>query len=855
MSAQRRLFRRLAVAATTAALVAAGIAVVHRDRSAEAPATTATVAAGTPSATRAPGGPNPAAPANAPAKANTAAPVGSAKARPKPSRDRAVADARAVVRRHGKAVRAAKGETYQPRGVLLDADGARHVRFDRTHRGLPVLGGDYVVHHNPDGSFRTATVAQSAPISAGTEPAVNAAAATATAVRAFAGKHRTATPRLVIDARQGPPVLAWRVVVEGTGPDGKQRILNVIIDAVGGKVRRSFDDIKAAEAGTGKSLHAGEVPLSTTKRPDGSYELTDPARGGGQTRDGRDAVNPDPNDSEPFTDADNAWGSGESTDRATAAVDVHYGMAQAWDYFKEKHGRAGIHDDGKGLVALVHMADANAGWYPYCRCVKFGDGDRFSQPFTSLDIVAHEMAHGVTDATAALEYSGESGGLNEATSDIFGTLAEFHANNPADPPDYLVGEKLDIRGGSVPLRYLDDPARDGGSSSCFRPGIGDRDVHYSSGVANRFFHALAAGDGTTYQSTDPHCGVRRPVTGIGNDKAGQIWYRALTTYMVSNTDYAGARQATLNAAIDLFGADSTEYRTVDAAWQFVRVDSSGHVPEEPVVQSPGMQHGMVGDAVRLQIRAVDAQRDPLTFTARNLPPGLSISDSGLISGTPTAEAWEMVEVTVTDPAGHTGWVEFLWQVAGPPVVRNPGDQTQEVGQSVSMTIEAQDELSSMLTYAATGLPDGVSISARSGFISGSPTTVGNWRTSVTVTDATQLSTTVSFQWTITAAQVPDVPTDVVATRSSTRVLIRWKPPAKSPANPVTGYELTTEPGETVTLDSGTRSQLVNGLDRNVTYTFSIRAVNAAGRGPAVTVRLPAPPAPPAPAPARSAPTR
>ena len=105
------------------------------------------------------------------------------------------------------------------------------------------------------------------------------------------------------------------------------------------------------------------------------------------------------------------------------------------------------------------------------------------------------MSHGVTATTAGLNYSGESGGLNEATSDIFGTAVEFYANNATDVGDYLIGEKIDINGDGTPLRYMDKPSKDGGSTDSWSSSVGNLDVHYSSGPANHFFYLLSEGSG------------------------------------------------------------------------------------------------------------------------------------------------------------------------------------------------------------------------------------------------------------------------------------------------------------------------------------------------------------------------
>jgi Zn-dependent metalloprotease len=206
----------------------------------------------------------------------------------------------------------------------------------------------------------------------------------------------------------------------------------------------------------------------------------------------------------------------------------------------------------------------------------YGDGDGTQLgPLVSLDVAGHEMSHGVTSKTAALTYSGESGGLNEATSDIFGTLVEFYAGNSSDTGDYLIGEKIVRSGfGRDALRYMDKPSKDGSSADSWSSSVGNLDVHYSSGPANHFFYLLSEGsgaktiNGVSYNSPTSNGST---VTGIGRAKAVQIWYKALTTYMTSTTNYKGARTATLSAASALYGASSTEYAAVNAAWAAVNV--------------------------------------------------------------------------------------------------------------------------------------------------------------------------------------------------------------------------------------------------------------------------------------------
>ncbi|MYR83520.1 peptidase M4 family protein, partial [Streptomyces sp. SID685] len=149
------------------------------------------------------------------------------------------------------------------------------------------------------------------------------------------------------------------------------------------------------------------------------------------------------------------------------------------------------------------------------------------------------------------------------------------ANNASDKGDYLIGEKIDINGDGTPLRYMDQPSKDGASADYWSSDVGDLDVHYSSGVANHFFYLLSEGSGAKTingVSYDSPTYDGSTVTGISRAKALQIWYKALTEYFTSTTDYAAARQGTLQAAADLYGSASDEYNAVAAAWSAVNVN-------------------------------------------------------------------------------------------------------------------------------------------------------------------------------------------------------------------------------------------------------------------------------------------
>ena len=202
-------------------------------------------------------------------------------------------------------------------------------------------------------------------------------------------------------------------------------------------------------------MYSGNVTIGTGGSA-GAYTMTDPTRGGNNTTDLRGATS---GTGTTFTDADNVWGNGATRDRAIAGVDAHYGAQVTFDYYKNVLGRNGIFSNGTGVRSRVHYGNAyiNAFWDG--TQMTYGDGSGNAKPLTEIDVAGHEMSHGVTENTANLTYSGESGGLNEATSDIFGTMVEFYANNASDVGDYLIGEKININGNGTPLRYMDKPSR------------------------------------------------------------------------------------------------------------------------------------------------------------------------------------------------------------------------------------------------------------------------------------------------------------------------------------------------------------------------------------------------------------
>lgn len=262
----------------------------------------------------------------------------------------------------------------------------------------------------------------------------------------------------------------------------------------------------------------------------------------------------------------------------TMAADILYAFQKSWDYFLNVHSKAGVSQDRKKMRLSVKKTCNNASFAPYAvtysghilydqettlrfsSCKYDGSTEQGEyKHYGTLDIVGHEFAHGITHFGPGLIYQGESGGINEATSDIFGTMIEFYANAPEDEPDYTIAEKVKF------LRYMYEPSLDQKSVDYWSNDVGYLSVHYSSGIGNHFFYLLAEG-------SNPENGPASPtynneiLTGIGNEAAADIWYDALMQCMLPTTDYCHARACTIRHAPEVYK------QKVRRAWDAVNVN-------------------------------------------------------------------------------------------------------------------------------------------------------------------------------------------------------------------------------------------------------------------------------------------
>lgn len=249
-----------------------------------------------------------------------------------------------------------------------------------------------------------------------------------------------------------------------------------------------------------------------------------------------------------------------------AAVDAHFYAGVVYDYYKKTFNRNSYDNNGAALKSTVHYDQNydNAFWDGTEMVYGDGDGTMFTALSGGIDVIGHELTHAVTERTSNLTYQDEPGALNEAISDIFGTLIEF--SYKGNKGNYDIGE--DVYTPNIPgdaLRSMSDPTKYGDPDNYTDRYTGTDDnggVHTNSGIINKAAYLLAEG-GTSYGVTVP---------GIGRDKLGKIYYRANTTYFTESTTFSQARAALMQAAADLYGSTSAEVNAVTLAYDAVGVE-------------------------------------------------------------------------------------------------------------------------------------------------------------------------------------------------------------------------------------------------------------------------------------------
>lgn len=439
------------------------------------------------------------------------------------------------------------------------APGRHHERFQQAVNGVPVWATTLTRQSDESGvAISIFGELHEGLESVQTDPQISAEAAryiVASDARIELGPVRAPLYVLVTDT--GPRLV---YVVRAALPDLK--ICQYFIDAVSGSIVEKRDDVKRQSVGAGSGVFGGEKKISTTLRG-GTYVAADalrpPVLDTFNMRGNILMVDRFLNGLRPLvasdyaSDSDNRW-----TD--PAVVDAHVHSGWTYDYLFKRFGRLGLDNRNLPIINIVHPAAFNDvfvygdvvldylinAFYAGDGVMVYGDGlpagltfggQSFDPLSGALDVIAHELTHGVTDYTSQLEYRGEAGALNEAFSDMLGASVEFYFQQPGTArgqADYLIAE---------------DVVRPRGIRSLSNPDLFGQPDHYS-----RF--------------------VRTHVTGVGavnREQIEKVFYRAFTSMLPANARFTTARAATIQAARDLYGAGSAAERAVTEAWTAVGV--------------------------------------------------------------------------------------------------------------------------------------------------------------------------------------------------------------------------------------------------------------------------------------------
>jgi len=556
---------------------------------------------------------------------------------------------------------------------IVSNSGIQYAAYERTYRGLPVRGGDFVIVTSKAGAVLNTSVAQTRKVDlASISPKISADRAAATSKGRLSTVSSVGKPKLVV-WQKGTSHLAWETLVTGTAK-GEPSRQSVYVDAASGKVLGSKEHVVS---GDGTAAYSGPNPLHIDTSLSGStYSMKDP--------NAPTLVCQNSTGNATFTGTDDLWGNGDATNRETGCVDGLYAAETERKMLSSWLGRSGMDGSGGWVPLRVGLNDVNA-YYDGTQ-VQIGHTQSGGKWISSMDVVAHEYGHGIDDRTPG----GISGnGTQEFVADTFGAMTEFYANQGSayDPPDYLVGEEINLVG-QGPIRNMYNPSAVG-DPNCYSSSIPSTEVHAAAGPGNHWFYLLAEGTNPTNgQPTSTTCNGTS-ITGIGIQKAGRIMYNAMLM-KTSTSSYLKYRTWTLTAAKNLHGTSTcSEFNVVKAAWNAVNVPaqtgdptctpSSGTV----TVNNPGSKSGTVGTAISSFTVTASGGTTPYTWSATGLPAGITIgSSTGTVSGTPTTAGTYSVTVTARDAANVTGSASFTFTVSGTgggctaaQKIGNPGFET------------------------------------------------------------------------------------------------------------------------------------------------------------------------------------
>lgn len=485
------------------------------------------------------------------------------------------------------------------KGILINSQkdflGFEHIRYQQEYNNIPVEGAIYIAHV-ANGKVRSENGKwiEAFPAGLASTAGIGTAAALQAAMDDFGAtiykwqipeeeefiknesNNSSASflpkPKLTYYAGENDILpenlrLAYKLDVYAAEPLARKVYF---IDAINGKVLGKRDLIHTTDVnGTAITGYSGSEPI-TTDSYSGSFRLRETVRGNGiQTYNLRKGTNY--NKAVDFTDADNTWNN-VNVNLDQYATDAHWGAEKTYDYYQLFFNRNSIDNNGFLIKSYVHYSRNyfNAFWDG--SRMTYGDGSSTDnyKPLTALDVCGHEITHGLTSFTANLNYSNESGAMNEGFSDIFGTSIEFYAR--PSKADWLIGgDFYTLRDMSNPKAYQQPDTYQG---TYWYTGTSDNGgVHTNSGVLNYWFYLLTHGATGTNDK-----GTAYDVTGIGIHDAAAITYKTLTEYLIPSSQYGDARRLSIKAAEVLYGVGSTQVTQTINAWNAVGVIETAPPP-------------------------------------------------------------------------------------------------------------------------------------------------------------------------------------------------------------------------------------------------------------------------------------
>ncbi|MGZ3863505.1 MAG: M4 family metallopeptidase [Bacteroidia bacterium] len=471
--------------------------------------------------------------------------------------------------------------TLIPYKVEKDQLGFTHTRYKQYVNGIEVEGTQ-VISHCKDGKVTIANGDYYQNFSAKITPSITEAAALQHALnKVNAKKYMWEDESMVKLMEESFKPVGQLVFVHKKGADysaSNMRLAykfniyaqkplyraNVFVDANTGEILDEQNLIcTVTVVGTADTKYSGTVTMSCDNNA-GTYRLRETGRGNGINT--YNLSNSTTYSNTDFTNASSSW---TSTGNDQAATDAHWGAEMTYDYYKQTHNRNSINNAGYALNSYVHydINYANAFWDGTRMTYGDGDGTQFDI-MTALDVCGHEITHGLVSNTANLG-SGEAGALNEGFADIFGTTIERFARPTQN--DWIMG--ADIMPSHTGIRDMSQP-KNLGQPNTYQ-GINwdpNGEVHTNDGPAIYWYYLLCQGGNGTNDNNNVY-----NVAGLTMDVAQFIAFRGLTVYFTSSTTYANARQYTIQAATDLYGACSKEVASTTNAWYAVGVGAASTV--------------------------------------------------------------------------------------------------------------------------------------------------------------------------------------------------------------------------------------------------------------------------------------